>query len=290
MQVRFQLALGCAFALAVAAGFGGAQQTQPVPPAPRGSNTAGTRTCPADMVHVEAYCVDRWEIATVDAKSGEKLSPYYPPDRTTVERIHQLWQVERSLYSDSNAQAMPLPDLPAWQAKHDFSPRAVSRPSVVPQGYLTYYSARRACEAAGKRLCTRDEWVRACKGESRNKFPYGASYQKGKCNVDRLVHPAAVLHGASWFGHTDPRLNLVLDGSDPLLHLTGQTPDCASRWGDDKIYDMVGNLDEWIDDDSGVFVGGFYARSTTQGCESVITTHAPVYFDYSLGTRCCLSP
>jgi formylglycine-generating enzyme required for sulfatase activity len=185
---------------------------------------------------------------------------------------------------------MPLPDLPLWQVTHDYSPRAVSRKSVVPQGYLTYYLARGACEAAGKRLCTRQEWVRACKGEGRIKFPYGDVYQRGKCNVDRLMHPAVVLHGASWFGHTDPRLNLVVEqGTDPLLHVTGQSPECASRWGADRIYDMVGNLDEWVDDEKGIFLGGFYARSTKEGCESAVTNHAPVYYDYSIGTRCCAS-
>ena len=103
------------------------------------------------------------------------------------------------------------------------------------------------------------------------------------------MHPAYILHGNSSIGHTDPRLNLVVErGVDPLLRLTGATPSCASRWNDDdSLFDMVGNLDEWIDDESGRFVGGFYARMTTMGCEARITSHSPSYYDYSLGTRCC---
>jgi hypothetical protein len=52
---------------------------------------------------------------------------------------------------------------------------------------------------------------------------------------------------------------------------------------------MVGNLDEWVEGETRpVFVGGFYARSTTKGCEARVDSHAPAYYDYSLGTRCCL--
>ena len=50
---------------------------------------------------------------------------------------------------------------------------------------------------------------------------------------------------------------------------------------------MVGNVDEWIDDAGGVFVGGFYSRGTKLGCDASIDTHSPSYMDYSLGTRCC---
>ena len=50
---------------------------------------------------------------------------------------------------------------------------------------------------------------------------------------------------------------------------------------------MVGNLDEWVDEDTGAFQGGFYSRSTREGCDARITVHPPQYFDYSLGARCC---
>jgi hypothetical protein len=53
------------------------------------------------------------------------------------------------------------------------------------------------------------------------------------------------------------------------------------------VYDLVGNLDEWIDEPGGAFAGGFYARSTQAGCEAVITAHPKGYADYSTGFRCC---
>jgi hypothetical protein len=50
---------------------------------------------------------------------------------------------------------------------------------------------------------------------------------------------------------------------------------------------MAGNLDEWIEDPGGTFVGGFYARDTALGCAARIEIHSPDYYDYSLGARCC---
>jgi sulfatase modifying factor 1 len=247
------------------------------------------RGCRPEMVRVQDYCIDRWEVALVDRTSGARLSPYYPPHPNLLRRVRDVWLIERENFGDDAARAMPLPDLPAVQSRGKFAPLAVSRPGVVPQGYLTYGLASQACANAGKRLCTEEEWIYACRGLRQTRFPYGSQYVRGKCNVHRMLHPAHILHGNSSIGHSDPRLNLVVErGVDPLLHLTGATPSCVSKWSDDDLlYDMVGNLDEWIDDESGRFVGGFYSRMTTMGCESRITSHSPSYYDYSLGTRCC---
>jgi hypothetical protein len=50
---------------------------------------------------------------------------------------------------------------------------------------------------------------------------------------------------------------------------------------------MVGNLDEWVLDERGVFRGGFYARKSDKGCGARISSHGATYFDYSTGARCC---
>ncbi|HEY8945757.1 MAG TPA: hypothetical protein VIM73_15915, partial [Polyangiaceae bacterium] len=100
-------------------------------------------------------------------------------------------------------------------------------------------------------------------------------------------HPAGVLHRDASREHRDPRLNLVADAEGPLLRKTGETPTCRSEWGSDAVFDMVGNVDEWVAD--GSFVGGFYARATREGCDARISSHAREYFDYSLGARCCRS-
>src|SRR5690606_12088767 len=188
---------------------------------------------------------------------------------------------------DERARRLPLPPIPEHQ-KSDFTPLALSAPDVLPQGYMTFYSAKRACENAGKRLCSEEEWVRACRGSRGTKHPYGANFKLGACNVYRQIHPAYELHGNSSLGHLDPRLHLVREnGNKPLLMETGSHPECVATLTEGEVFDMVGNLDEWIDDPKGVFVGGFFSRQTREGCEAKIEGHSPLYTDYSLGTRCC---
>lgn len=248
------------------------------------------RGCPAEMARVGDFCIDRWEVSLLDRRTREPLSPYYPPHPKMLRRVREVWEIERRNFGDESARAMPLPELPRIQQEGDFEPVAVSRPGVIPQGYLSFPLAKRVCENAGKRLCSEEEWTTACKGARHTQYPYGGNYFRFTCNVHRLSHPAFVLHGDASLGHTDPRLNLIdEEGKDPLLRLTGGTPACASHWGDDTIFDMVGNLDEWVEDDTGVFVGGFYSRGTTEGCDARIASHSAAYYDYSLGTRCCRS-
>lgn len=246
------------------------------------------RPCPADMVHVRNFCVDRYEVSSVDQKSGEALSPYYPPEPRLLTYVFETWDTLRHSVGDEAARRMPLPKFGALQRTLKYEPVAVSQAGRVPQGYLSYYSSRRLCERAGKRLCTSDEWETACRGEKQTRFPYGEQYQAGACNVGRPFHPAAVLHGLSSSGHLDPRLNLlVIDGDAPVVRVGGASQGCVSRFGNDGVFDMVGNLDEWIEDEQGVFRGGFYARKLTSGCEAAVASHDATYFAYSTGARCC---
>lgn len=235
-----------------------------------------------------AFCIDRYETSLVDRDTERALSPHYPPRAEKIGELLSFWTLRAPLSGRALGRSLPVPEPPAFQLTQGFYPKAHSIPSVLPAGYLSRETAELACEGAGKRLCSRGEWVRACRGENGTRFPYGESYQHGICNVHRESHPATLLHGDPSRNHTDPRLGLVGDGAGPLLRHTGETPECASRWGQDAVYDMVGNLDEWIADESGVFLGGFYSRATREGCDSFIDVHAPSYYDYSLGARCCL--
>ncbi len=245
--------------------------------------------CPAEMVDVGGrFCIDRYEAMLVETVSARPLSPYYPPTFSQTRDNYARWQQKRSQSATVLGRSMPVPAPPAFQLEHAFRARAVSRPGVVPSGYLSGDLAEEVCRNAGKRLCTSSEWVFACKGQAHRTFPYGETYADGQCNVFREAHPAQLLHGDASIHHLDPRLNQVQSDKGPLLRRTGATRTCASQWGGDAIYDMVGNLDEWVDDADGRFQGGFYARGTRAGCEAAITSHAREYLDYSLGVRCCL--
>lgn len=244
--------------------------------------------CPPEMVSIAGkYCIDRFEAMLVDTDTGEPFSPDYPATPKTLEFILSEWSMGRSRVGNAHARAMPLPFLPRWQRGSSAKPMAVSRMGARPNGYVTGLVAESACTAAGKRLCTLDEFVTACRGENDTLFPYGDSYEEGVCNVFREDHPAAMLHGNASVGHLDPRLNRVRTEKGPLLRETGATPACRSEWGSDAVYDMVGNVDEWVDEEGGAFAGGFYARSTRSGCEALVTAHPKAYLDYSTGVRCC---
>jgi len=227
------------------------------------------------------FCIDRYEASTVDARE-RPLSPYYAPDHEALSRIYEIF---RHVSPPRHAPSFPVP--PDFALNESFEAQARSLPAVVPQGYLSGVLARSICDHAGKRLCSPSEWVTACKVQNATKFPYGQQYQDGVCNVFRESHPAVVLYGDASRNHLDPRLNLAEGETGPLLRKTGGTPLCRSEWGQDAIYDMVGNLDEWVDDERGAFQGGFYSRSTREGCDAKITVHPPAYADYSLGVRCC---
>ncbi|WP_437986875.1 hypothetical protein [Sorangium sp. So ce117] len=258
------------------------------PPGPRALAPPVEPRCPPEMVRVaRRFCVDRYEAVLLDKETGLEISAFYPPSRQAAASVERVWSKMRLQLGDDEARRMELPLLPGWQKQREFEPRAVSRRGVLPQGYTTGAQAELACRNAGKRLCSLDEWRTACRGERDEQFPYGPTYADGRCNVFREHHPAGVLHRDVTLGHSDPRLNLVRVAGAPLLRRTGETATCASAWEDDAIADMVGNLDEWIDDPEGTFVGGFYARATREGCMARVASHDFTYFDYSTGVRCC---
>jgi formylglycine-generating enzyme len=238
--------------------------------------------CPPEMVDVRGrFCIDRYEVTLVDQKQGRRLSPYYHPTRAQTSASFKEWS------RVAQGQKLGVPAPPDFQLSEDFEPRAEAREGVTPSGYLSGNLADVACRNAGKRLCTADEWIFACRGEAGRKFPYGDHYEEGVCNVFREAHPGQILHGDMSIGHLDPRLNMVEGAAGPLLRKTGATTACRSMWGNDGAYDMVGNLDEWVQADRGAFLGGFYSRSTREGCDAKVSSHPRAYFDYSLGTRCC---
>jgi hypothetical protein len=247
-------------------------QTASEPPAVPDASTAPTAAldpaltmkdpprCPKEMaIILDDSCIDRWEASLVQILPGgveKPWSPYLAPGRI--------------------------------QAKL----RAVSLPNVAPQGYISGESAERACRNSGKRLCTAPEWEAACRGPKRTRYPYGETRRKTTCNDDgRFLHPVAELtkklglpEDRMWYETMDhPGLNQLPN----TLRKTGERSDCTNEYG---VYDMVGNLHEWIEDAAGTFRGGFYmdTRINGEGCDYETTAHNVKYHDYSTGFRCCM--
>jgi len=155
--------------------------------------------------------------------------------------------------------------------------RAVSRPGVEPARSYTWEDANAACEAAGKRLCTEQEWLTACTGAipvdedgdgifSRDlhqgrQHAYGEHYREGWCADSRKTG--------------DER---------PLL--TGDHPRCASPEG---VYDLEGVTKEWVglSIDKAALKGGSYKSGASARCAYYKDSEAPDTRDETIGFRCC---
>jgi formylglycine-generating enzyme required for sulfatase activity len=93
--------------------------------------------------------------------------------------------------------------------------------------------------------------------------------------------------GANWGAEqmNDPRLNQLPNSLAP----SGSFEQCVTAEG---VYDMHGNLHEWVADADGTFRGGFYVDAVINGngCLYRTTAHSRSYHDYSTGFRCCALP
>jgi sulfatase modifying factor 1 len=250
------------FTVAEAGGSGGDCLTNPIVcedgdapvPASLPAEPPGVGGCPAGMTRIEdgaGFCIDRWEASLAEEVGGGELAPWSP-------------------YATPGTAAV----------------RALSAPGVVPQGYITQVQATAACAAAGKRLCTDTEWLRACRGAGAQTYPYGATREDGWCNDARDCHPVVQFFesGADWVWSElgNSCINQLPDG----LAETGAYPLCES---DDGVFDMMGNLHEWTADPEGTFRGGFYVDTVIngEGCLYRTSAHDVSHWDYSTGFRCC---
>lgn len=212
--------------------------------------------CPANMASIDdRFCIDKYEAALVEVLDDgeERAFPFYVPvEGRTV--------------------------------------RAVSEKGVYPQGYISGKEAAKACKASGKRLCKPQEWKTACKGPEKLQYGYDQKRTPGTCN-DKGRSPigfyfmANIQDGTAFSSPkimNDPQLN-QLPGT---LAETGSHEGCTNGYG---VYDMVGNIHEWVDDPAGTFQGGYYldVEQNGEGCGYRTDAHEAWYHDYSTGFRCC---
>ncbi len=209
-----------------------------------------TSGCPENMARVGASCVDQYEGSLVEIHDDGTESEFSPHEAPNGHRV-----------------------------------RAVSRPGVVPQAHISMIEAKKACAASNKRLCRGDEWKTACKGPSATRYPYGNTHVANACVDTQRSSPMNMLWSGERTARTlnDPRANQ----QDNTVEPTGATSSCTNGYG---VHDMVGNVHEWTDDAS--FRGGYYldTKLNGQGCDYRTTAHAPAYYDYSTGFRCCADP
>ncbi len=90
----------------------------------------------------------------------------------------------------------------------------------LPRVNVSWSEAKAECVNLGKRLCTEQEWEKACKGVGSARFPYGSIYDPDKCNTEDG------------------------QGKDRALAASGSFAGCQSNY---KVLDMSGNAAEWTD-------------------------------------------
>jgi hypothetical protein len=101
----------------------------------------------------------------------------------------------------------------------------------------------------------------------------------------KSTRPESVDPGV-WAKLNDPGLGQV----EGALARTGDHAQCVNGFG---VFDMVGNLHEWVATDAsiphGTFQGGYYLDTSLNGdgCAYRTVAHAHDYHDYSTGFRCC---
>lgn len=165
----------------------------------------------------------------------------------------------------------------AFEASKGAKGEAVSAFDQAPSNKTSWYDAKQACEAAGKRLCTAEEWIAACQGkppvdDDKNgrfgddliegtEFAYSDFYEPGACNDSQ-------------------------DDKVGKLAFTGSFTRCKTPTG---VYDMNGNVHEWVGatEDEALLIGGQYYAKEKASCFRVNDTFGPGYANKATGFRCC---
>ena len=133
-----------------------------------------------------------------------------------------------------------------------------------PMASLSWQEAKARCEKRGKRLCSEDEWEKACKGPEGLKYPYGNQIKNDACNLDS----------------SKPEGNLLSE--------SGTFRGCRSGY---NVFDLSGNVAEWTASKqaaSGYVVkgGSVVGNQDSSRCAAreIINEESSDY----IGFRCCL--
>jgi sulfatase modifying factor 1 len=218
------------------------------------------------MVRVGAYCIDATEVSNQQYQAFVTIKGADLTGQPTV-------------CMGANARFTPEGTTPPW-------PPPAGR-ADLPVVNVDWCDAATFCTWAGKRLCGKigggtvstaqaldpnvSQWGNACGRKGSRRFPYGDSFKEGACNVEKLPPPAG---------------DVVAAGSS-----TG------CQGGYDGVFDMIGNVEEWIDScglsedlsgDACAVVGGSFAPSPGQpDCTNSAQMNQRLSTFAARGFRCC---
>ncbi len=201
--------------------------------------------------------------------------------------IDRKWP-ERCAEYDRDKWLMLSKDLPT-QPQHFCIDRFEypNRKGEYPIILVSWYEARDACKAEGKRLCTEDEWTFACEGEEATPYPNGYVRDPDACLNDR---PWKQFNDRALFPRAGENAKQELDRLWQGLP-SGARELCKSSFG---VYDLTGNVDEWTrssiaGERPSVLKGGYWGPVRTR-CRPATKAHDEQHVFYQQGFRCCADP
>jgi protein-disulfide isomerase/uncharacterized membrane protein len=159
----------------------------------------------------------------------------------------------------------------------------------LPAVRTSWFAAKAACESAGKRMCTEEEWVTACQGARALDDNHNGEFADDM--IEGTAYPYGDYHDAKacWDGHdrdSEPRPE-----SDPWRPVyTGEMPACVTPSG---VYDLTGNVEEWVGDTAeraALLGGSFDTPDDKARCYRRNNTFGAGYANPRTGFRCCANP
>lgn len=155
------------------------------------------------------------------------------------------------------------------------------------------------CRERDKRLCTEDEWLRACTGPSATPYPYGSQFDEHACNHDKAFRAPSWGVLSSWPSDRARAEVERLDQSEP----SGARASCGSAEG---VRDLTGNVAEWVrktkphpeacltaemKKHTHVLLGCSWIKCFRKphepGCAYANCAHPAGFRSYEFGFRCC---
>jgi len=169
--------------------------------------------------------------------------------------------------------------------RYEYPNQAGVKPAVA----ISWDEAREICATEGKRLCTGSEWTQACEGDEHSPYPYGFVRSGEACNHDKPY----IIPDDNAYQNPSTRAKEVerVSQSEP----SGSRLGCVSSYG---VFDMTGNVDEWVLNESGSEQGPEYQSGLKGGywgpvrnrCRPTTTDHNRWHHGYQIGFRCCADP